>query len=225
MNSENDTSADIEPITSSRLTDLAYEAITAWIVNGELHPGDRLDVKWLAKKLEVSLTPVKNALSLLANEGLVQIIPRNGTYVTSVSRRSLEEVMRIREAFELLAAETLTRIAEPELIEELFNLVDSIENAPNVAAHYRRNAEFHQRLIERSDNQMLAALYRQLHAHIYQALFYAGRSTWKTRARLEAEEHRAIVKALAAHDADALKRAICAHLKTGAPEVEGGGDH
>ena len=85
--------AEISPLKASRLTDQVYEAITARILNGTFRPGDRLDVNWLADKLEVSPTPVKNALSLLANEGLVQILPRNGTFVTQVSRRSLEEAL------------------------------------------------------------------------------------------------------------------------------------
>lgn len=76
--------AEISPLKASRLTDQVYEAITARILNGTFRPGDRLDVNWLADKLEVSPTPVKNALSLLANEGLVQILPRNGTFVTQV---------------------------------------------------------------------------------------------------------------------------------------------
>lgn len=55
-----------------------------WILSGAVRPGDRLDVNWQAEKLKVSPTPVKNALSLLANEGLVQIIPRGDTFVTRV---------------------------------------------------------------------------------------------------------------------------------------------
>ena len=205
--------AEISPLKASRLTDQVYEAITARILNGTFRPGDRLDVNWLAEKLEVSPTPVKNALSLLANEGLVQILPRNGTFVTQVSRRSLEEALSLREAFELLAADTLIDNLTPELLAELTNRVDAIQHAPDVASHYHRNTELHQRLVEVSGNQMLAAFYRQLHAHIHIALLHARSSTWKARAGVEADEHRAIVNALAARDVDLLKSAIRAHLK------------
>ena len=60
---------------------------------------------------------------------------------------------------------------------------------------------------------MLAAFYRQLHAHIHIALLHARSSTWKARAGVEADEHRAIVNALADRDMDSLKGAIRAHLK------------
>ena len=128
--------AEISPLRASRLTDQVYEAITARILNGTFRPGDRLDVNWLAEKLEVSPTPVKNALSLLANEGLVQILPRNGTFVTQVSRRSLEEALSLREAFELLAADTLVDHVTPELLAELTTRVDAIQHAPGGALDY-----------------------------------------------------------------------------------------
>ena len=205
--------AEISPLKASRLTDQVYEAITARILNGTFRPGDRLDVNWLADNLEGRPTPVKNVLSLIANAGLVQILPRNGTFVTQVSRRSLEEALSIREAFELLAADTLTDNLTPELLDELAARVDAIQYAPDVASHYHRNTELHQRLVEVSGNQMLATLYRQLHAHIHIALLHARSSTWKNRASVEADEHRAIVNALAARDVESLKSAIHAHLK------------
>jgi len=205
--------SEISPLKASRLTDQVYEAITARILNGTFRPGDRLDVNWLADKLEVSPTPVKNALSLLANEGLVQILPRNGTFVTQVSRRSLEEALSLREAFELLAADTLVDNVTSELLDELSARVDAIQHAPDVASHYHRNTELHQRLVELSGNQMLATFYRQLHAHIHIALLHARSSTWKNRASVEADEHRAIVRAMAARDVELLKSAIRAHLK------------
>lgn len=205
--------AEFAPLQSSRLTDQVYEAIGSRIMNGTLRPGDRLDVNRLAEQLRVSPTPVKNALSLLANEGLVQIVPRSGTFVTQISRRELEEALPIRLAMEVLAADTAAACATDDAISELRQRVTDIEHAANVTEHYHRNAEFHQRLVELSGNQMLAALYRQLHAHIHIALIHSQSTTWKSRAALEAGEHAAIVDALAARDSERLKSAVAVHLQ------------
>lgn len=206
-------SVDFAPLQTSRLTDQVYEAISERIMSGALRPGDRLDVNRLAEQLRVSPTPVKNALSLLANEGLVQIVPRSGTFVTSISRTELEQALPIRLALELLAAETSVTQATDADIAELSDRVGAIAHAPDVSMHYRRNAEFHQRLVELSGNGMLAALYRQLHAHIHFALIHSQSTAWKGRAALEEREHRAIVAALVDRDLERLKGAITLHLQ------------
>ena len=85
--------------------DAVHNSLRQAILNSLLRPGERLDVSELAEKLGVSLTPVRNAVHLLASEGLVEIRPRSGTFVTVVTAEDVRETFDIRCALECLAAE------------------------------------------------------------------------------------------------------------------------
>jgi DNA-binding GntR family transcriptional regulator len=200
------------PLHQKTITDTVYGMLSERIISGAFRPGERLQVNDIAKQLKVSATPVKSALALLASEGLVKINPRSGTFVTPINERALEDVLAIRKAFELLAAETAVQNAAAQDIEELSRLVSEIANAKDVIDHYHKNARFHLRLVELSGNRMLFDMYRQMHAHIQVAFVHARSETWKDRAKLEQSEHAAIVKALKSRKLDAMRQAVAKHL-------------
>ena len=93
-------------IEQRRTTDEVYQALRNAIVTRVFAPGQRLNIEDLAGNLGVSFTPVRQALQLLAAEGLIVIQPRSGTYVATLSPRDVEETFDIRRALECLAAET-----------------------------------------------------------------------------------------------------------------------
>src|SRR3954468_4577584 len=86
-----------------RAVDGVYEALRSAIINSLMRPGERLNVDELAERLGVSLTPVRGAIQQLATEGLVEIHPRSGTFVASLSVQDVDETFRIRCALECLA--------------------------------------------------------------------------------------------------------------------------
>ena len=85
--------ADLGALVQERLTDTVYGLIRERILSGAFAPGEKLNVDQLAEQLNISPTPVKGALALLAVEGLVQIQPRRGTFVASISEDDLSEVL------------------------------------------------------------------------------------------------------------------------------------
>lgn len=199
-------------LQAERLTDTVYDLLRERILGGTFAPGERLNVEALAQQLNISQTPIKGALALLVADGLVEVQPRRGTFITQVSPRQVSEMLSIRRALELLATETILDHVTPEDITALRELVDAIEHATEVDAHYRGNYELHKRLVELSGNQKLTEFYTELNGHIHMALIHASSRHWRTRAGAEAAEHRAIVDALAAHDLGHLQAAITAHL-------------
>lgn len=203
---------DFVALAQERLTDTVYSLLHERILRGVFRPGEKLNVDQLAQQLNVSPTPIKGALALLAAEGLVEIQPRRGTFVAYISEDDINEVLAIRKALELLAAETVCDHVTPAELDRLNALARQIEQATDVEAHFRTNAEFHQRLVELSGNRKLGELYRQLHAHIHIALIHSGSTTWRERAASEAVEHRAIIAAIERRDTDSLKRAVTQHL-------------
>jgi GntR family transcriptional regulator, rspAB operon transcriptional repressor len=203
---------ELAALTTERLTDTVYGLLRERILSGVFRPGEKLNVDLLAQQLNVSQTPIKGALALLAAEGLVEVQPRRGTFVTAISEREITEVLAIRAALEALAAETIVDHATAADVDALKTMVREIAEATDVDLHFRKNSDFHQRLVELSGNQKLAELYRQLHAHIHIALIHSRSTTWRARAASEAEEHQAILNALERRDRAALKAAIKRHL-------------
>ena len=200
-------------LQAKRLTDTVYTLLREQILSGAFAPGERLNVEALAHQLNISQTPLKGALALLVNDGLVEVQPRRGTFIAQVSPRQISELVAIRRALELLAAETILDHVTPEDIAELRGLVEAIEAATSVDTHYRGNYELHKRLVELSGNQKLAELYSQPNGHIHMALVHSSSHRWRKRGATEAAEHYAIVEALAAGDRAALQAAISAHLQ------------
>jgi GntR family transcriptional regulator, rspAB operon transcriptional repressor len=203
----------LDALPTQRLTDVIYALLRERILRGDHRPGERLHVDRLARSLGVSQTPIKSALAALAVEGLIQVLPRRGTFVAPLSERDISESLSIRRALELLAADTILAHAKPPDLAVLRGLVQSTAQATDVEAHFRHNAAFHQHLIELSGNRKLAELYRQLHAHIQIARIHSRSSSWRERVPTETDEHEAIVDAIDRHDVHELKAAIARHLQ------------
>jgi DNA-binding GntR family transcriptional regulator len=204
---------DLVALPTQRLTDAVYGLLRERILRGAYRPGDRLPVDELARLLGVSQTPVKAALATLAVEGLIQVLPRRGTFVTPLSERDISESLGIRIALELLAAETILEHNADVDVQALRRLASQTAQASEVDEHFRQNAAFHQCLIELSGNRRLAELSRQLNAHIQIALVHSRSTTWRERVPTETQEHAAIIDAIAAGDAGALHTTITRHLQ------------
>jgi DNA-binding GntR family transcriptional regulator len=200
-----------------RLTDAAYRTLKEQILNQAFAPGQRLNVGDLARRLGMSRTPVKDALNALASEGLVDILPRKGTFVAGLSPDTLAEVFELRRALELLAAELLVpRVSESDLgrlRERLAALEEPIEHDGDVDEHMRRNLAFHRQFVELAGNRTLLEVYEGLNAHIQIARVHARWDNWQQRRRQERDEHRMILRALEARDAAALAAAVNAHIR------------
>jgi DNA-binding GntR family transcriptional regulator len=83
---------ELAKIQRERAVDAVYHALRQAIVSSLMKPGERLNVEELAGKLGVSLTPVRSAIQQLATEGLVEIHPRSGTFVASLSAQDVEDI-------------------------------------------------------------------------------------------------------------------------------------
>lgn len=207
---------EFQKIRRERAVDAVYGALRHAIVTCTLKPGERLNVEELAEKMGVSLTPVRGAIQQLATEGLVDVRPRSGTFVASLTPQDLEETFKLRSALECLAAEdAVDRISTQQLrrLHELLKaLRRKVTNPEERKAHEQGNSEFHQILIDASGNQRLAEMYRALNAHIKIVRIHAGEAGWPMRLQEEQEEHEAIVAALEKRDVAALTRVLRRHI-------------
>lgn len=203
-------------IQRERAVDAVYQALRQGIVTCLIQPGERLNVHELASKLGVSLTPIRSAIQQLATEGLVEIRPRSGTFVASLTARDVEETFKIRCALECLAGEdaihrvTLQQIRRMK--ELLRGLRKPIRSEEDRMAHEQNNSELHRIVIEASGNERLREMYDALNAHIQIVRIHAGEAKWPDRLQEEQSEHEAIVAALEARDTAALIAALRKHI-------------
>lgn len=203
-------------LSRQRTSDTVYETLRQAILARKYAPAQRLNVHELAAELGVSLTPVKDALTRLEAEALIQIRPRSGTFVTGVSPDDVAEAFDIRCALECLAAEQALTRATPADIAHLQALAGRIgastDEASGKLAHEDGNIEFHKRIVALSGNRRLIQMYESLDAHIQIARIHLGHSDWKSRLDSERQEHLAVVAALERREGAALIAALRHHI-------------
>jgi DNA-binding GntR family transcriptional regulator len=118
----------INPQDVKSLRDIALDSIREAIIGGDLKPGDHLKERDLAAAMGISTTPIKEALRILSHEGLVETLPRKGTYVSEMVDTSIEEVLMLKANLEGLTARLAASKITDKEITELEKQVELMEN-------------------------------------------------------------------------------------------------
>jgi DNA-binding GntR family transcriptional regulator len=193
-------------------------ALRRSIVSGELGPRAQLSESALASKFGMSRTPIREALKQLQIEGLVKIIPRVGTFVTEPSWQEIVELSQVKEMLEALAARLVAQRGDAAVLSVLERNVDDSLTAAredSVERYVPLVREFHDVLIRGANNQKLLSHYRVLmNQFSYNRLVFASLQQ-SGRLVASVQEHRAIVRAIAARDADAAELAMRQHANQG----------
>jgi DNA-binding GntR family transcriptional regulator len=194
------------------------ELLRQRIFSRELEPGSWIDELKIAHDYGISRTPMREALKVLATEGLVTMKVRRGAYVTEVSERDLADVYHLLSLLESDAAGVVAQKATDAQMAELQALHLELENAvqPEQVDHERFfeiNEDFHMRLLEIADNrwrnQMVADLRKVMKLNRHNSLLKTGRIAESL------SEHRAIMAALQARDPQASTRRMQEHFANG----------
>jgi GntR family transcriptional regulator, rspAB operon transcriptional repressor len=210
----------LAPLRKKRATDEVYDALRNAILTRHFLPGQRLLADELTSQLGVSLTPIRHALQQLAVEGLVEIHPRSGTYVASISEEDLIETFEIRLALELLAGKRAIANWSPQAATNFDRLLKSlskpVRNPAAMRQHEEWNLEFHFALFDLAGSKRLRDLYESLNSHIQIARIHAteGPTLPGLAPRLDQEqkEHEAIVAALTKQSLPQLEQALKQHI-------------
>ena len=200
------------------MSDYVYDQVLHAILEHRFKPGERLSIPNLARSLDVSQMPVRQAIDRLSEEGLVDIRPRSGTFVAQADERDVAETFDLRRALDRLAAETAVLHVCDQDISELREYIRQMDRfavmgSEGMGAHDRLNWEFHLLIVRLSDNEKLYEMYRQLNAHLKIATVHVSSHDWASRVPLAQAEHRAIVDALEDGCADALSEALARHVE------------
>lgn len=203
----------IAPIPRRALHEEAVDRLRDLIVQGELGPGERLNERVLCERLGISRTPLREAIKLLATEGLVELLPNRGAVVAAMDTARLAETLQVMGVLEGLAGELACRNARAERIAEIRSLHEemlAMHKRGDLAGYFRHNQAIHMGIVEASGNPVLANVYRQLNANVRRARYRANLS--KERWDAAVREHEEILAALEARDIRALKRLLRDHL-------------
>jgi DNA-binding GntR family transcriptional regulator len=206
----------LHPVSRERASDSVMQILRESIFSGIFLPGERLNTAELARKLDVSVAPIRDALNRLESEGLIEIRPRSGTFVSSLTAREVRETFEIRAALEGLAVDLAIVNLDREHIAKFRQILRDLEipvtGEKDRVFHEQKNGEFHSLLVELSGNGKLIQMYRQLKAHITIARVHYRGGNWVARMNKERTEHRRIFAALVARDAEKTKQLIKAHV-------------
>jgi DNA-binding GntR family transcriptional regulator len=203
------TGSALPSVGSSGIRQEVVEILREAIWTGTLRPGERLNEQWISREMGVSRPPLREAIRVLEQEGLVESQPRRGTFVTNLTGDDIMEIYVLRCALEATAAQTLAAQAPDEVFDELEAHLDSRDQRLELAGLIEHDLAFHRQLVNAAGNRRLAQMWEQLASQLRLALVRVDPAFFED-AYVDAT-HRQLVKAMRAHDLD-LVRAAVKHL-------------
>jgi DNA-binding GntR family transcriptional regulator len=206
------------PVDRAALHAQAADRLRAMIVHGELEPGEAIGEAEVCAALGMSRTPLREALKLLATEGLVELRPGRSARIAPLRPEETDALFEAVAGIERIAAELAARRAEPRTLRALRALQDRMEShhgRGDLAGYFALNQRIHLEIVAAAGNAPLAAAHGTLLARAERARLFAI-SASSARWAESVEEHREILAALEARDADRAGRALERHvLRTG----------
>lgn len=194
--------------------DYAYKELRRMIMNKEFKPGQRLPEMSLAEQLNVSRTPVREALRRLASEGLVVIIPNEGARLANPSKKEIEDTFEIRAYLECLAIEkAIPRIRPLQIcmLEEAIEKEENIFPEKDLEKYLEVNNAFHKTIAEASGNITLYELIVNILSRSFVYLVLFG-SFFELEDNPSLDEHMEIVKALKERDTKKAVELMRSHI-------------
>lgn len=199
---------------SKTIKEIVYEGLRKVIISGDIQAGERIVEKEYAEKLNISRTPVREALKRLEMENLVEYLPRVGAVVKRISVEDVLEVYKIRHHLEVLATTSaMDNITKEEIkeIEELLDLTEQKNVEGNVEEVIRLSAEFNVMIYKASGMKKLAGMITRIDEYVQK---FRDISISEDKRREKAlKEHRCILKAIKEKNKEIIDELIKKHLQ------------
>ena len=202
-----------EPIGRTALAVEITNRLRQMILEGQLEPGGKINEKLLTEQFGVSRTPLREALKVLAAEGLLDLIPHRGAVITRQSEGELAEVFRVLAALEGLAGELATVAASDAALKEIEAMTQKLRRSyeeTDRPTYFRINQGIHKAILQAADNETLLRSHELLAYRVQRARYQANLTADRWRAAVE--EHEAIAEALCARDGATTARLMKEHL-------------
>jgi DNA-binding GntR family transcriptional regulator len=190
------------------LKDGIYTELRRSVIMGHRLPGEKINIRQIAEQYGTSITPIREALQMLEQEGLVTIKPHSGYLVTQLTLRQLRDLMDLREILEVAAAERAASCITPEQLAELEAVYAGYtgDDDESYTRYTAENKRFHCLIAKATGNLELAETLGRLHDHL--ARFMVMRQAGETMQYTHAN----IIEALRANDPGAARQAMLSEL-------------
>jgi DNA-binding GntR family transcriptional regulator len=202
-----------DPIGRTALAVEITNRLRQMILEGQLQPGEKINEKRLTEQFGVSRTPLREALKVLAAEGLLSLIPHRGAVITRQSDAELDEVFRVLAALEGLAGELAAEQAEDSTLQEIVRLTQDLRRSfeqSDRPTYFRINQAIHNAILAAAGNDTLMRSHELLAFRVQRARYQANLTPDRWRAAVE--EHEAIAEALLARNAERCSKLMRDHL-------------
>ncbi|QKT06505.1 GntR family transcriptional regulator [Gordonia sp. X0973] len=195
------------------LKQVAVEEIRRRIFARELAAGSRIEQEALAEQIGMSKIPVREAISALVAEGLVEVFPRRGAFVVSLSRQDIEDHYWMLARISGHAAARAAAVVSDATLAQLETTLDALQATDDDDERARLAASFHAIINQAAGSRRMNSVLRTLGSPI-PLDFYDSNPDAHAH-----DEHRALLDALIAHDPDRARAAMDAHFENGAAEA------
>jgi DNA-binding GntR family transcriptional regulator len=204
---------DATPLRRASLHEEVASRLRHMVFERQLVPGEWIDELELAQRWQISRTPLREALKVLAAEGLVELVPRQGCKVTEMSEDDADELFPVMALLEGRCAFEAVRKATPSGIARLRHLHEALERhaaAHDIDGYYRANHDFHSTVQALADNRWLDRATNELRKFL--RLLRGRQLNWPGRIEDSINEHRVLLAAIEQRDAARAERLMHDHL-------------
>lgn len=209
----------LEPLAGPgrTLAEQAYDAIIAGVLRRDIRPGDPLIMDQLASELNISRTPVRDALQRLEGEGLIEARGRRGYVVRSIGIEETGQLYQAREAIEGYAARVIAEVGDPEAIARIYAVVTEAEGLLDgtIAGSYWANRVLHRAIVAETGNAYLLSGFDLVWGASLAALSYQSMYETQVSDRELLADHEHLIQALASDDGDKAQAAMIEHVRDG----------
>ena len=198
------------------LSDWVTRTLREAILRGHLKPGEKIDQDLIADELEVSRTPIREALRALESEGFVDIVPHRGAYVATVTQRDIQEIYQVRALLEAEMVRQVTPVIPDAVLRELGRI---LEEPGNAVDHVESDIALHAAIAELGQNTVLKEVLEGLERRIIRIRRFAQLQPGYHL--LESQrEHQAILRAMRSRDAERAAELMALHLENSAKRIQ-----
>lgn len=197
----------------------AYQRVRDLILRTELAPGAALNEANLMQRIRVGRTPLRDALHLLQHEGLVEILPRKGTFVSQVTVGDLQQIFEVRNGIEDIVSRAAAARADAKDVRAIRDLAHRAASVDQPESDVAIDQEFHGRLLKIAGNRYLVEMYQRLADASLRLLYLTGCGMEPPKDQVRTIERAA--EALERRDADALGQVLRDHVRAFRDRVSG----
>jgi DNA-binding GntR family transcriptional regulator len=205
--------AEVIAIPRAALHEQATQRLRQMLVEGRIAPGAKLNERELAQELQVSRTPLREAIKMLAAEGLVELLPNRGAIAVALSEADVLNTFEVMAGLEGLSGELAAqRITEAELAEiraMQFEMMGAYTRT-DLSNYYRINSMIHSAINAAAKNPVLTSTYNQVNARLQALRFRSNQNGEKWKRAVK--EHEKMVEALSAREGAVLRALLQQHL-------------